>query len=781
MSESGESARKSWLALFGWLSAAIAFAAILAAFLWCYQQSAEPVSPRTRLYVEQLLRGHAFLGETTSSIDKFDTSPFRGKIYLYFGLTPFLTAWLPLRALFGIIPSEAALVFAYSIAGALFYGAATVYALPKEERRQRGWWVALVMLAIAFGTGPFVLLRRPALYEVEIAAAFCFVGLFLAAIAASSKSPRFANLLLALAATALGLAIGARPNLALVAPFFLLWVFPHNRREPQRGASAVGEFTCALVPLVVIGIGLAAFNWVRFQNPFEFGFGHQARAVDTSHSGVFSAANVPYNFYRYLFGGVHWQPYFPFVAGITPGPLVKPIGHDEVDQLYGLAWSVPLIWTALAFCMRRCACRESQRFALVVALTQLGVLCALGGGAYRYVVEVAAPLSWSGLIAVVYWMTATPRPRLPWAACALTMSATVVSVVLGALQNFALYGILQNVHHSSFVKLARAWNEPVFFAQHLFGEAVHVLSLRISFPNEAAGVNEPLLVTGDPGQQDFLYVYYVSEKELQIGFESIGRGGTLSPPLTVDRTKPHELIIAYGGFIPPGAPLLKSFPAANQTEIEHALTVLLDGQPVLDGWADFHAVKNRFQLGASHDEPAFGTAFHGSITLAPARARAEFWSNRFTANGGAPREFSLTKSRLPAGAREPLASFGLRNQGALYFLEHSSNETASVGCIVSFAGAATEHISAPILWKDGQLRRITIIDQNSFGLKNVDNVDGSNVPSARAAVIVDGSAVLTFDFAHRPFAPSTLAIGENRLGLSGVAPSLLIPAQTVSR
>jgi len=726
------------------------------------------VSPRVRLYVEQLCHGHTYLGATGSGIDEFDTSPYRGKIYLYFGLTPFATAWIPLYRFFGAMPGEAALVLFYTLGGSLLYGLATGFVLPNTLRSQRGWWVALTMLVVAFGTGPFVLLRRPALYEVEIAAAFFFVAAFLASTAASCRwTPRHSTLLVTLGSSALALGVGARPNLVLVTPFFLLWIYFQHRSRPS-----VERFCGAIIPLLLIGGALAAFNFARFQNPLEFGFGHQARSLNTGTQGVFSLGNIPYNAYRYLFGGAHLQTYFPFFAGITPGPITKPVAHDVVDQLYGLAWTTPIVWTAAALCF----VRETRRspvllLALGVALTQLTVLCCLGGGAYRYTVEIAAPLCWLGVVAVCGWSIEKPKP-VRFAAISLTAIASTVSVVLGALQNFALYNILETAHHADFVSLARGWNEPVFVVRHFLGKSLDLPSAEITFPLHTAGVNEPLFVSGSPGLQDFLYVYYVSEKELQIGFESIGRGGTLSPILAVDRTKPHRLTIAYGSLVPPGAPLLHQIPKRDRALLAQSLTVLLDDKPVLDGWADFHPAKELYQFGESRDEGAFGQVFHGTIHPEPVSARVEFWRDRFLFGPWLRSSIKLTKSALPIGTREPVLSLGMKNQGLLFFIEHFSALQARIGCLVSQPGKIEEKLSPPFEWPDQQTREVSILEAPSRADDSLER---------HALVSVGPSRALDVSFDLLPFAPSTIAVGENRLGLSGITPSLVIPPHLIQK
>jgi len=66
------------------------------------------------------------------------------------------------------------------------------------------------------------------------------------------------------AAVWLGLAIACRPINHLPCVIVFAWWWWHGGRDPR----AAIRFA---VPLVVLGVALAWFNWIRFEDPFEFG------------------------------------------------------------------------------------------------------------------------------------------------------------------------------------------------------------------------------------------------------------------------------------------------------------------------------------------------------------------------------------------------------------------------------------------------------------------------------------------------------------------------------
>lgn len=74
-----------------------------------------------------------------------------------------------------------------------------------------------------------------------------------------------------LAGLALGLAVGARPHVAVAVVFFALEWWREGQRQDQSLRERALVALRFAAPIVVIGSALMAMNWARFADPFEFG------------------------------------------------------------------------------------------------------------------------------------------------------------------------------------------------------------------------------------------------------------------------------------------------------------------------------------------------------------------------------------------------------------------------------------------------------------------------------------------------------------------------------
>lgn len=75
----------------------------------------------------------------------------------------------------------------------------------------------------------------------------------------------------------------------------------------------------------------------------------------------------------------------------------------------------------------------------------------------------------------------------------------------------------------------------------------------LRFPLAAPGRSEPLLVTGQTGAADVIYVQYVDSTHVRIGYDHWAKGGPLSEPIPVDYSATHVVEIMLGSLYPPDA------------------------------------------------------------------------------------------------------------------------------------------------------------------------------------------------------------------------------------
>ena len=78
-----------------------------------------------------------------------------------------------------------------------------------------------------------------------------------------------------------------------------------------------------------------------------------------------------------------------------------------------------------------------------------------------------------------------------------------------------------------------------------------MIRMRVTFPGERSAGREPLVVTGEAGRGDFLFVEYLEGGWVQFGLDHWGKATVMSARVSVERGKSYEIEIGLGAF--PGA------------------------------------------------------------------------------------------------------------------------------------------------------------------------------------------------------------------------------------
>ena len=352
----------------------------------------------------------ARFGMSSSPNGIHDFSYYRGRLYLYFGITPALVYFVPAHWLTGAwFPHWTAVAFFCTlglIANVSLANNIRESCFPKYPERLAAIWAPLLGLA---SYAPMVL-SRPDMWEIPIACAYFFVSLALLLLWRVFQNPQAAVPYLALASTALGAAFASRPTTLVVTPILAIALF-----LPQIRRNAVA-WIAAIAPLAACGAAVAAYNFQRFESPFEFGSRYQLAGVYVSKLHLFSIHYVWANLELYLFHGIKWENWFPFVAELKVDSL--PEGHGGLERVSGALLCVPALWAGVAvplLLFRRRPDRNLVLAVLAIAWSAFGVLGLLAfffGACGRYQLEFApflALLAVIGAMAMDEWFTGTIR------------------------------------------------------------------------------------------------------------------------------------------------------------------------------------------------------------------------------------------------------------------------------------------------------------------------------------------------------------------------------------
>jgi predicted negative regulator of RcsB-dependent stress response len=271
-----------------------------------------------------------------------DLSYYKGRLYLYFGITPALILFWPFVALTGhyLLHRDAVTIFC---ASGFLASAGLLWAIWRRYFAEVSVGVVTAgTLALGLATGVPALLSEADVYQVPISCGYMLTMLALGAVWRALHEPERSCRWLALASVVYGLAVGARPNLLFGAVILLVPVAQAWHERRQIGALLIA----ATGPIVLIGLGLLLYNALRFDNPFEFGMHYALAGERQVTRQLFSLHYLWFNFRVFFLEPARWSTLSPYIRGAAVPFL--PAGYAQVRNPYGILTNIPLVWMALA-------------------------------------------------------------------------------------------------------------------------------------------------------------------------------------------------------------------------------------------------------------------------------------------------------------------------------------------------------------------------------------------------------------------------------------------------
>jgi hypothetical protein len=115
------------------------------------------------------------------------------------------------------------------------------------------------------------------------------------------------------------------------------------------------------------------------------------------------------------------------------------------------------------------------------------------------------------------------------------------------------------------------------------------LKLRLRFPSDQTKQAEPIVSSGIDEAGDFVYVIYVDDSHIQLGFDHWFKGGKLTGPISIDYSEPHDLEISMGSLFPPeGDIVYAELPPSKVEALKSTVVVKLDGKTIIDSPSTFY-------------------------------------------------------------------------------------------------------------------------------------------------------------------------------------------------
>ena len=681
-----------------------------------------------------------------------DMTLWRGKYYLYYGVAPVLTFFLPITALTGWYPSEPCAVAAFCSLG-VWISLALLGAVRRRHFPGAPTWALAAGSVVLVLANPVARLTlQPQFYQVPIACAFALHMGMLAAIYRSLHSVGGKVWIwLATASAFYGLSIAARPNyllsgFALVVPFgVLIW----RARTSGLWRAGIRLGLAAFGPALIAGLGLLFYNWVRFGDPAEFGMIYALSGEKGSALKLVSLEYVAPRLHDYLLGEGYWMRYFPFFRALPEIP-------------YGILRYGPWLLVVPAALLFRGRGERKGRAALVWTIViamgaNLALLSIFLGRWDRYLNDFAPAAL---LLAGVGGLALGERYGLVRGTRCLAgfMAGSTVLIALAVW-------VARVPEQPWYLPLARLANQPIHWWEQWMGDTPGGIRLELELPEGRDGLSEPLVHTGiSADRSNWMQIDYLPGEQARLGFFHAGLGLLSGQVFSIPADRKITVDLECGALLPPAAhPMYSQWSEFEQTTISRKLRARVNGKEVLTGVLGcYESTPGDVQIGRMRwirggMQPAFSGRVLARSKLPVLRSESEIGA----ISVAAPVEIKL---RFPAdqiGERQPLMLTGDGTKFDILFCRYVGQGLVRFG-IYHHGFEPTE--SEAVAFDPLRSHTLQVWMGSLADLNEHDEATDLIIPAAlRLVVILDGKVVLNREQTFYPAAPSSIVFGKNTL------------------
>jgi len=352
----------------------------------------------------------------------WDASYFEGKYYLYFSPVPVVLFYVPVRLVAGAYPSDDL--------ATTFFAAVSFLCFAGVVWRTRWNWLWILVVGVG-NVIPYVIVGV-LFYQVAVACAMAFTAAWAFSVTRFLESGRWAIPM----GLFLGMAIATRPNLLVLLLVQALILVRHRRAVLKVAA-----------PLILVACALAAYNYARFRDPFEFGVTYQMARVSMQERelcGVCGPGEVPRllnHASHYVFWPILFHGRFPWVwvQNNRLDPAVTYPGSPE--PIAGIAPVTPLtlVGTLFALLLLGSGRGRTGRYLVLAGWIVLIALSSCWWVTARYTLDFLGLILAGAILCIedglaLLASSGLPTRSLRWT-CALL---ALYSITLGLLLPFSL-------------------------------------------------------------------------------------------------------------------------------------------------------------------------------------------------------------------------------------------------------------------------------------------------------------------------------------------------------
>jgi hypothetical protein len=521
---------------------------------------------------ELLAQSDPWSPESSRLYGMHDMVLFNGHYYLYHGAGPALILFTPWRLITGYDLPENFAVFLLCFGGVLFSAGALLRILALANARPGPLLTAFMLLAVGLCQSVPFLLNRIHVYEIAIGGGyFCTsAGAFFLARGIQSDRHLYS---LAVSGLMFGLAVACRPHLGLIGAMVLVALAARARRSGRINKS----LTAFAIPIFLCGVGIAAYNYARFDNPFEFGLRYLLTGNAYQQQLHFSALNIVTGLYYMLIASPDYSAIFPWIRPVLQVPFDMdgyPFPPNYfLEPTVGALYLSPIIAAALLSSggSRMAEVRTLLRILLVSSAAILLFIAAIGFTSHRYEVDF---LPLAVLAAVAVWgiqitsRTGITRTLLIALFSILTIYSITANLALGIT---GPYDDLLRNRPAGYVRIA-GWFSPIERLRPMLDPKI-TIDLTVQFKQQHEEFREPLITMGQYAHRHIIYAeHHAAGVDLVSHTEpSAASNAKLTYRMAWPREKPVGLRVTYDPASRKVLTMINGEPVIEQ-QVQHVVT-----------------------------------------------------------------------------------------------------------------------------------------------------------------------------------------------------------------
>jgi len=339
-----------------------------------------------------------------------DYAYYNGNYYVYFGLVPEIPYYLFHVATGGDLDNYMAFYLFYI--GFVIGVWGLVWELVHRFTEKLPFYLYVLFGTVVCLFPNYVFMGgRPDLYNIPIMAGTCFTMLGIWQWLAGLNAEKRKGLHYITGSLCMALVSGCRPQLLLYSAVAIPLFYREIRRERRLfSKKSLKETMCLVMPYIMVGIVVFAYNAMRFGSGFDFGATYSLTTNDMNHRG-FNLSRLFHGLYSYLIQPPVINSGFPFLE--TSNLRVAYMGRNITEFMYGGIFAVnPLLWIIpITVILGGYKKLDTMVKTIVAALCSVSLIIVMfdvnsAGNLQRYVADMVPGFL---LAAIILWMVILDR------------------------------------------------------------------------------------------------------------------------------------------------------------------------------------------------------------------------------------------------------------------------------------------------------------------------------------------------------------------------------------